>query len=116
MQMERQRAAGPLTAQKMEFTIRVPVVQSSTSINRTKSRMRKCTKRTLSSNDVCHVLVVVKNHSWVELILQFDQNGRVGAFGNWLRTVIQHRLRTVQRQNWRTRQLVVMSAQRSAKC
>ena len=67
MQMERQLVAGPRTAQKMEFTIRVPVAVNSTGINQTKSRMRKYTKRTLSSNDDCHVPVVVKNHSWVDL-------------------------------------------------
>ncbi len=67
MQTERQRVAGPRTAQEMEFTIHVPVAVNSTGISLTKSRTQKCTKRTLSSNDVCHVLDVVKNHSWVDL-------------------------------------------------
>lgn len=39
-----------------------------------------------------------------EEIRQFDHNGRVGAFRNWLRTVMQHRLRTVQRRTWRRRE------------
>ena len=67
MQTERQRVAGPRTAQKMVFTIHVPVAVNSTGISRSKRRMRKCTKHTLSSNGVVHVLDVVKSHSWVDL-------------------------------------------------
>jgi RNA polymerase sigma-70 factor (ECF subfamily) len=36
-----------------------------------------------------------------EQIGSFDHNGRVGAFRKWLRIVMQHRLRTVQRREWR---------------
>lgn len=36
-----------------------------------------------------------------EEIGNFDHNGRVGSFRKWLRTVMQHRLRTIQRKSWR---------------
>jgi RNA polymerase sigma-70 factor (ECF subfamily) len=34
-------------------------------------------------------------------IRQFDHNGRVGAFRAWLRLIMMHRLRTVQRRSYR---------------
>lgn len=36
-----------------------------------------------------------------EEIGSFEHNGRLGAFRKWLRTVMQHRLRTLQRRAWR---------------
>lgn len=37
----------------------------------------------------------------LEEIGRFEHNGRPGAFRNWLRTIMSHRLRTIQRQQWR---------------
>jgi RNA polymerase sigma factor (sigma-70 family) len=49
------------------------------------------------ADDVCQdVLTKV-----FEEIKRFDHNGRVGAFRNWLRMIMRHRLRTVQRRTWR---------------